>query len=572
MDKKKVENTYLQQVLQEQEEIDRQLSKSRARLPEMSASRARKAQSRRGNLAQDRGRTVDYRIVGYLWWKSVIVPPNVYVIHTRRGKATPIHIGMGISFSFNPFKDAFLIVPSAVQTILINAKCICQERQGVLVQAYVQWIIDDIQTAYQKLDFSDPDDPMGIVNVQLREQAEAAIKDKVSTLSIDEVLSDKQPIIEELTYRLRMVAEGNHESDNSQGLGLKIVTVQIKEAIVSSAQLWENLQAPFRAERDKFARLAELENQSEISDRERQDLLERETSDLNVQSQLEQLQAAKEQEKYDREYAEKNRRQQLEENAARQKITEENTTERVRNEAQLELALQQTERSKRARLAELENQGEISDRERQDRLESETSELDARGQLEQLQAEKEQEKYNREYAETNRRQQLQENAARQQITEENNTARVRNEAKLELALQELELEQRRLAAEIEKVQQQMQLDEIQAQQIRGTVSTELEIEQMRHLEKVAAAERELGLEQQRRNIENDISESNLQTKLIAQLPEIAEKLPAPQEQKTTIITTDGQDTAANSLLSFLASTLSLGQSFLQKQNKQEESE
>jgi flotillin len=55
---------------------------------------------------------------------------------------------------------------------------------------------------------------MGLVNVQLREQAEAAIKDQVATLSIDEVLSDKQPIIDELTHRLQTVAEGSrNESD-----------------------------------------------------------------------------------------------------------------------------------------------------------------------------------------------------------------------------------------------------------------------------------------------------------------------------------------------------------------------
>jgi flotillin len=473
MNKKKVENTYLQQVLEEQEEVDRQLKKSRARLPEMSAPQAKKAKSRQRDLGQEKGRMVDYRVMGYLWWKSVIVPPNVYVIHTRRGHTEPIHIGMGISFGFNPFKDAFLVIPSAVQTILINAKCICQERQGILVQAYVQWIIDDIQTAYWKLDFSDPEDPMGIVNVQLREQAEAAIKDKVATLSIDEVLSDKQPIIEELTYRLRTVAEGSNENENSQGLGLKIVTVQIKEAIVSSTQLWENLQAPFRADRDKLARLAEIENTGEISDRERQDRLESETAELNVQSELEQLKSTKEREKYDREYAEESRRQQLEENATRQKIVEENTT-----------------------------------------------------------------------------------------------ARVRNEAQLELALQELELEQRRLAAEIEKVREQMQFDEIQAQQIRATVSTEIEVSQMRHLEKVAAAERELELDRRRRDIENDLSEGYVQTQLINQLPEIAQNLPVPKEQKTTIITTDGQDMATNSLLSFLASAFSLSQSFFKKEDSE----
>ncbi|WP_405494100.1 SPFH domain-containing protein [Nocardia sp. NBC_00511] len=125
-------------------------------------------------------------------------------------------------------------MPGAIQTILINAYCICKELQGVLVQGYVQWIIDDFATAYRKLDFSDGEDPMRLVNVQLREQAEAAIKDKVSTMAVRDVLSDKQPIIEELTARLRTVAEGSDDARNDRGLGLNIVTVQIKEAVVSS--------------------------------------------------------------------------------------------------------------------------------------------------------------------------------------------------------------------------------------------------------------------------------------------------------------------------------------------------
>src|SRR5262249_45491843 len=150
--------------------------------------------------------------------------------------------------------------------IMINAFCICQELQGLLVQAYVQWIIQDFSTAYKKLDFSDPGDPMRLVDLQLKEQAEATIKDKVATMTIGDVLSDKQPIIEELTARLRAVAEGEGSGDT--GLGLRIVTVQIKEAVVSSARLWENLQKPFRAEQTRVARLAELAAQEVISERE----------------------------------------------------------------------------------------------------------------------------------------------------------------------------------------------------------------------------------------------------------------------------------------------------------------
>src|SRR5690348_12586190 len=148
---------------------------------------------------------VEVRVTGFARWKTVLVPPNAFVVHTRRGRSEPLHVGLGVSFRFNPATDSFLVVPGAMQTILINAFCICQELQGLLVQAYVQWIIQDFSTAYKKLDFSDAEEPMRLVNLQLKEQAEATIKDKVATMSVHEVLSDKQPIIEELTARLRAV-------------------------------------------------------------------------------------------------------------------------------------------------------------------------------------------------------------------------------------------------------------------------------------------------------------------------------------------------------------------------------
>ena len=224
------------------------------------------------------------RVTGFWRWKTVLVPPNAFVVHTRRGRAEPLHVGLGVSFRYRPQTDAFLVVPGAMQTILISAFSICRELQGVVVQAYVQWIIEDFATAYRKLDFSDPDDPMRLVNLQLKEQAEAAIKDKVATMSVHEVLSDKQPIIEELTARLRAVAEGE-----DSGLGLRIVTVQIKEAVVSSSRLWENLQKPYRAEQERLARLAELTAADAVSEREMSVARARETRRLADERELGEL-------------------------------------------------------------------------------------------------------------------------------------------------------------------------------------------------------------------------------------------------------------------------------------------
>ena len=48
----------------------------------------------------------------------------------------------------------------------------------------------------------------------------------------------------------RPVLQGQHQGqeDGYEGLGIKIATVQIREALVSSQSLWTDLQSPFRHE------------------------------------------------------------------------------------------------------------------------------------------------------------------------------------------------------------------------------------------------------------------------------------------------------------------------------------
>jgi flotillin len=273
---------------------------------------------------------VDVRVSGWWRWKNVVVPPNAYVVHTRRGNADPVHCGLGISFRFNPVTDSYLVVPSAMQTIIINANCICREKQGILVQGYVQWIIEDFKTAYRKLDFSDTLDPMRVVNVQLREQAEAAIKDVVATMSIDEVLADKQPIIKELTTRLRHVAEGDGDD---KGLGLRIVQVQIKEAVVSSPRLWEMLQRPFRAERAKEARLAELIHEALVQTREAEAEKAQAAQRIATDAEVAQLTAEAAAATFDRDQSERVRRARAEAETLAQTIAHEK--EKLEKEAAL---------------------------------------------------------------------------------------------------------------------------------------------------------------------------------------------------------------------------------------------
>ena len=338
MEQQSVENVYLDKVLAEQAAMQGALRSKKKSVGPMRQRSERKPQASPSG-AEPTVRTADFRITGWWRWRTVVVSPNVYVVHTRRGRQEPLHIGLGQSFRFNPYTDAFLVVPAAMQTIFINANSICRERQGILVQAYVQWIVADIAQAYRKLDFSDPDDPMKVVNLQLQVQAEAAIKDKVATMGIDEVLTDKAPIIEELTHRLRAVAEGNREAGGSGGLGLEIVTVQIQEAVVSSARVWENLQKPFRAEQGKLARVAELDSEGQISASELAHRQNRETAEIRTATEIARLRAEAGTVQFDRDQSERQRRYRIEQEVERQVLAEKNATEKARRESELALVL-----------------------------------------------------------------------------------------------------------------------------------------------------------------------------------------------------------------------------------------
>ncbi|MEV4508335.1 SPFH domain-containing protein [Dactylosporangium sp. NPDC049525] len=312
-------NTYLEQVVAQQERLEADLRSKRSVAPAAPAQNVAPGGPTRGGgrqqASQPAPNAVEVRVTGFGRWKTVIVPPNAFVVHTRRGRGEPLHVGLGVSFRYNPATDSYLVVPGAMQTILINAFCICRELQGVLVQAYVQWIIQDFSTAYRKLDFGDVEDPMRLVNLQLKEQAEAAIKDKVATLGVSDVLSDKQPIIEELTARLRAVAEGADRAD--EGLGLRIVTVQIKEAVVSSSRLWENLQKPYRSEQGRIARLAELAAEEAIGARELAASRLRQSAQIESDRELADLRARNAALQFDQEAGEQLRRSQRQEEDSR---------------------------------------------------------------------------------------------------------------------------------------------------------------------------------------------------------------------------------------------------------------
>lgn len=479
---------------------------------------------------------IKVREINFFFWKRVIVPPNVYVIHTRMGKTQPITIGLGCSFQMNPTTDTYLVVPAAMQTIGVVANCISKEKQGINVLAYVQWQISDFSIAYRKLDFSDTRDPLGIVNAQLREQAEAAIKDKVATMSVEEVLTDKAPVIEELTTRLKTVAEGRNQDtatgQTGEGLGIKIVTVQIKEALVSSQRLWESLQAPFRHEQTKKARISFLLAQDEIRIKELETRQLAETSQAETAVVIERTKQTKQTEALEARLTEENTRFSKEQEVTRQKLQMEEQTARIRRE------VEQRQQEEAARLAQ---------------------ELYLAGLKREQDAALEQ-----------TRLVTQSEAQRKALETERMLQLLSEESRLAVATLQSEREQLERNTQLEIVQAefnrltQEQQDQLEAQRLETTLQrqrlqeqTRLQLEEASNQVRMAQLTRELEITRGQQEVRNMVNERDLTARLVERLPELAAQMPEIGEY--TVLQTGGSEGAFDALTNFLSKTLAIAQ-------------
>lgn len=471
---------------------------------------------------------IQVRETGFGFWKRVVIPPNAYVVHTRLGKKEPVTLGLGMSFRYNPATDAYLVVPAAMQTIGVVANCITREKQGINVLAYVQWQIDQFAIAYRKLDISDPRDPLGIVNAQLREQAEAAIKDKIATMSVEEVLTDKAPVIEELTRRLIAVTEGRLQSAGGsagEGLGIRIVTVQIKEARVSSQRLWENLQAPFRHEQEKEARLSYLRMQDDISQRELATRQLRETREAEARVVIERIQQSKQTEGDDIRLEEEAKRFAREQTAGRQKLQLEAETTLLAEESSRRLA------AERARLQQV---ALLEQLEREQQAEVERTRLAASTATRQQQLQIDQ-----------KLQQLQDEARLEASTAAAEQERLAREGVLRQAQHAFALQNAALAAEQAR---QALVSRLAAE--RETTLANLSLEEAAALTEHRQAELRAQQARWQQEARNLINEQDLQRLLIEMLPRLAEQMPAIQELR---VLQTGSD--AGGLNAFLATLL-----------------
>jgi len=338
-----------------------------------------------------------------------------------------------------------------------------------------------------------------------------------------------------LTARLKDVTEGRSQEaeTTNEGLGIKIVTVQIREALVSSEKLWQDLQAPFRHQQETAARISYLNMQDEIRQKELEARQAAETSEAETMVEIERTKQTKQTEALDLRLTEEATRFTKEQETTRDKIQLEEDTTAARRESEQRLQAQAATMEQERELATL-----ARDNERlleQARLNDEAS---------------------------RRQKTLEIEAALHTITEDNRLAAM----ELEAAQQRLEREETLKTQEAAvSVLLQEQADALQAQILESRLAREKEaheaklaLEEEANRVKIALQEKEVEITRLQQEVRNLVSDPDLMSRLIDKLPELAAEMPEIQELR--VLQTGNNNTAFDSLSAFLAQMMALADS------------
>ena len=186
----------------------------------------------------------------------IVANPAEFLIHQRFGKIR--HQGRGISVFCLPVIDRYYRIPSSTHGLTFAADQITAENQGVEVSGFAIWKISDPEKTSQNFDFTDVNQAVQTIAVNLKDVVESAIRHQVAKMTIEDVLRKRGSIILELKQELAYIAEQ---------WGLTIETIEIKNVRIMSAQLFANMQARFRDEVRLTSETSGLETEREIAER-----------------------------------------------------------------------------------------------------------------------------------------------------------------------------------------------------------------------------------------------------------------------------------------------------------------
>jgi regulator of protease activity HflC (stomatin/prohibitin superfamily) len=222
-------------------------------------------------------------------WGYIGAKPSEYLVCTHRGEVDRKRSGQGMRIFKWPWLSVS-IVPTTLQRIEFTADQVTRERVGVSVSGIAVYRIAEPLLAFRVLNFTYGEAASEKLAATLREMFIGAARRLIANLSLEECLQRRKEAI--AGYLMDEIApvvggEGSLLDMTDKGWGVVIDTIEIQDVRIQSQQVFDHLQAPFRAEIAARAELAELERQRQLAERRA------ETDRLSQEAQLEAMLATR---------------------------------------------------------------------------------------------------------------------------------------------------------------------------------------------------------------------------------------------------------------------------------------
>lgn len=180
-----------------------------------------------------------------------IFDPNIFYVHLRKGKAKKQ--GEGGMVIRIPFIDRILAVDRTVQQLNISAESVLsKEKQKIRLSAVLQWQAENAIATINNVTWKE-------IPVRLTAIIESVIRTACAQLSVEEILEERQLIIEAVKKEL---------IDIVSEWGLKVVTVELVDVSVVNELFLKDMSKPREAEMHRLAQIALIEADQSTSTRD----------------------------------------------------------------------------------------------------------------------------------------------------------------------------------------------------------------------------------------------------------------------------------------------------------------
>ncbi len=278
-------------------------------------------------------------------WGFITAKPSEYLVFVNGGRIDMRKSGQGQRVWKWPWSSV-AIVPTSLQQIDFVADQITRERVGVSVSGVAVFRIVQPEIAFRVLNFTYGESAKEKLSQTLREMFIGAARRLIANLTLEQCLQNRKEsiarfLMEEITPVVS--GSGRGEDTTDQGWGVVIDTIEIQDVKILSRQVFEHLQAPYRAEIAMKAEMAELERQRSVA--ERRSATERQSAEASIMAQRETriLKARSEAEAAESESAEALRAEQAKARVAADELARKEALSRKRVAVEEGIAMQTTE-------------------------------------------------------------------------------------------------------------------------------------------------------------------------------------------------------------------------------------